>query len=76
MHVNASPGVPDTHISSTPTQAECSLVGEQFPETEHHAVDEWEEEIDGRAAEEGPEGWGLVYYHGTGGCVIIVRVGG
>ena len=52
MHVNASPGVPDTHISSAPTQTESSLVGEQFPKTEHHAVDEGEEKVDGCAAEE------------------------
>ena len=51
-------------------------MGEQFAEAEHHAVDEGEEEVDGCAAEEGPEGRGLVYYHGAGGCVVVVRVGG
>lgn len=44
---------------------------EQFPETEHHAVHEGKEQINGRAAEERPDGRGLVYYHGARGGMVL-----
>lgn len=40
---------------------------EQLAETQHHAVDEGQYQIDGGAADQGPDGWGLVEDDGGGG---------
>lgn len=49
-----------TYLGIGPAKSESSFVRKQFAEAKHQTVDEREEKVDGRAAQESPDAWGLV----------------
>lgn len=69
------------HLCIRPTQTEGGFMSKEFAETQHQAVDEWKQQVDGCPSENAPNRGRLVEDHwraGTrrrrGGHLIVRRI--